>query len=154
MMKRICGNCMYWNPNRPEPKKCKGCGNSGGRPNFLPRDMECAMCGAGMIYHKYEFLSCPDCGSQFWPFVDGGTTKDMVREEFEKSLPCERNQGISGDVIHVKSKSSGSKSSKGRSKKAAMSKPSTAQIYNELAASSTPAVKANRHNKILNAIGT
>jgi primosomal protein N' len=93
--------------------------------------MECAMCGAAMIYHKYEFLRCPDCGSQFWPFVDGGTVKDMVREEFEKNLPCTRNSLTSKGAMNVKSKNMGGSKSKS-AKKQPSKKKSTAQLYQDL----------------------
>lgn len=131
MLKRICGNCVFWSPDKPMHAKCKACDDM--RENFMPRDMNCPMCDAGMIYNKRDvYLRCPDCGSQFWPFVDGGTVKDMVREEFEKNLPCKRNEDISKGNMRVKSKvASGSKSSK--KKKTAAKKKSTTQIYQELA---------------------
>jgi primosomal protein N' len=90
------------------------------------------MCGAGMVYNKRDaFLRCPDCGSEFWPFVGGGTTKDVVREEFEKDLPCARTKDVGRGMHHVKSKKSSSKSSSGR--KPESKKKSTTAIYKELA---------------------
>lgn len=136
MLQRICGNCVYWTTNmKQEPAICKKCGNYGDRKNFIPRDMKCPMCDASMIYNKRDaFLRCPDCGSEFWPFVDGGTTKDCVREEFEQNLPCARTKDIGRGMHHVKSKSSGSKSSS--VKKTVSKKKSTTALYKELAANS------------------
>ena len=133
MLKRICANCVYWNSNmKQEPTICKACGDHGERKNFLPRDMKCPMCDAGMIYNKRDaFLRCPECGSEFWPFVNGGTAKDCVREYFEKQLPCARTKDVGRGMHHVKSKSSGSKS--GSVKKPASKKKSTTALYKELA---------------------
>jgi hypothetical protein len=136
MLKRNCGNCIYWSPNKKDHAKCKGCGTdskSTERPNFMPRDMECPFCDCAMIYNKRDlFLRCGDCGTEIWPFLHGGTTKQVVREEFEKNLPCSRNTTVSSVIMHTKGIKSSSKS-KGSNKKALMQKKSTTQLYKELA---------------------
>ena len=99
----------------------------------MPRDAKCQMCGTEMIYHKYEFLRCPDCGSEFWPFVGQGSVKETIREEFEKDLPCDRNTEVSAGVIHVKAKTAGSKSGKVKNdNKQRLAKPTTTELYKKL----------------------
>jgi len=134
MMQRKCGNCIYWSPKHPEHGKCKECGD--GRVNFVPRDMKCPVpsCQAGMIYYtKDAYLACPDCGTEIWPFVSDISDKKVIREEFEKNLPCERSPEKSAGIIHVKSKTASGSRSKARAKKGAEKKKSTTQLYKELA---------------------
>jgi len=102
----------------------------------MPRNMKCPMCECEMIYNKRDaFLRCEDCGTEIWPFVNGGTIKEAVRQEFEKNLPCDRNTGVSSVVMHTQGGKSSSKSKGGR-KKGLMQKKSTRQLYKELATNS------------------
>lgn len=133
VLKKMCGNCIYWSPTKNEHAKCKGCGTSVERKNFMPRDMKCPFCDCPMIHHKRDsFLRCSDCGTEIWPFLNGGTTKEVIREEFEKNLPCSRNTEVSSVMMRTKGPGSNSKS-KGSSKKGLMNKKTTTQIYKELA---------------------
>lgn len=143
IMKRICGNCLYWIPTKPEPKICKQCGgrednrvieDAIARRNFIPREMKCGVCEEVMIYNKRLMVfSCQCCGTDTFPHFNKVDDSKVIREEFEKELPCERNTKLSKGMIHVKSKASGSKSGKGRSKKQLMQKPSTTALYKALA---------------------
>ncbi len=144
-MQRKCGNCIYWSPKHAEHARCKKCGE--GRNNFVPRDMPCPApnCQSGMIYYASdEYLECPDCGTQVWPFVMEKSDKDVIRQEFEKHLDCARSKQVGEVLIHVKGQvKGGSKSKKGRNKQS-LQKPSQTQIYKGLAASSN-----DNHNKEL-----
>jgi len=132
MLRRSCGNCINWSTNHTEHKRCKTC--SEGRINFVTRDMQCVVpsCQAGMIYYaKDAYLECPDCGTQIWPFAMEKSDKIIIRQEFEKHLPCDRNKGMSSVVMHTQGVKSSSKS-KASSKKGAMQKKPTSQLYKEL----------------------
>lgn len=132
MIKRVCGNCWYWNPNKPEPKKCNGCGEL--RNNFYPRELTCPVCDSNMILYEFEYAKCPDCGTRVDPFFDKVREGDSIREEFEKQLPCQRNTDKThGTLVTTHSKLNGGSKSKGSKKPA--KKKSTTQTYNELAAS-------------------
>ncbi len=132
---KICGNCIYWSPNHAEHKKCKECGDY--RNNFVPRDMKCPVpsCQSSMIYYKKDaYLECPDCGTLVQPFFMEKSDKSVIRQEFEKQLPCDRNKDTThGTLVTVHSKLNGGSKSKGSKKPA--KKKSTTQIHNELAAS-------------------
>lgn len=130
-MKRICGNCLYWSPKHP----CLRCEhNDSGRPLWKPRDMSCTVCSAPMDWMQHEFLRCPDCGSEFWPFANEPNMKTFIRQEFEKNLACARVKEVSNPMIHVKgNKSSGSKSKRAKPKNL-MQKPSQKAIYDILSA--------------------
>ena len=132
MIKRVCGNCWYWNPNKPEPKKCKGCGEL--RNNFYPRELTCSVCGEQMIMYEFEYAICDGCGTRTDPFYKKVREDDSIREEFEKQLPCQRNTDKThGTLVTVHSKLNGGSKTKGSKKP--VKKKSTTQTYNELAAS-------------------
>lgn len=138
MMQRRCGNCIYWSPNHKEHERCHQCGE--GRVNFVPRDMKCPVpsCQSGMIYYKKDaYLACPNCGTEIWPFVMEKSDKLVIRQEFEKTLPCDRSPEVGFETMHIKAKKTGGgKSSKARTKnEQLLNKKSTTQIYKELAAS-------------------
>lgn len=133
MLKRNCGNCIYWSPSHREHKRCSLCGEH--RNNFVPRDIQCPVpsCQAGMIYYaKDAYLECPDCGTQIWPFAMEKSDTSVIRQEFEKGLPCDRNHDQThGTLVTVHSKlNGGSKNS--RRKKQPTKKKSTTQLYKEL----------------------
>jgi|GEM_PF-3625952 len=133
MERRSCGGCIFWSTNHKEHERCKKCGD--GRNNFVPRDMQCPVpsCQAGMIYYKQTaHLECPDCGTWVSPFATEISDSKVIRQEFEKNLPCDRNKDVSSIVMHTKGIKSSSKS-KGSSKQGLMQKKSTAQIYKDLA---------------------
>jgi ribosomal protein S27E len=137
VLKRNCGNCIYWHPTKKDHVKCRGCcanAASTERPNFMPRNTECPYCEAPMIYDANKiWLSCKDCGTEIAPFANAKTTVELVREEFEKNFPCARNSEVSSvTALSIKGVKSSSKS-KGSSKKGLMQKKSTTQIYKELA---------------------
>lgn len=131
MIKRTCGNCWYWNPDKPEKKECKACGID--REKFYPRNLTCSICDASMIMYQYEYAICPDCGTRIDPFFYKVTDGDAVRDEFEKQLPAMRNGSTSKGVMHSKSTKGGSKSSKGRSKQEKMSRKTPKQMHDILA---------------------
>lgn len=132
-LKQICGNCIFWSTNHKEHSKCKACGDT--RNYFVSRDMTCPVCKSGMIYYKKDaYLCCPDCGTEIWPFNTEISDSEMIRQEFEKQLPCDRSHEFGNGLITVHSKLNGGSKSKGKSKKAAMQKKTTTQLYKELAA--------------------
>lgn len=137
MIKRICGNCWYWNPKNPETAKCKACDTN--RKNFFPREMVCNVCDEPMRLIRHEFFECKYCGTETHPFFRKISDKAAIQDEFEKQLPCARNHEKSSGIMHVKSKASSGSKSKGGSKKQLMQKPSTTQIYKDL---------SNKPNKI------
>lgn len=154
MLQKMCGNCIYFSPNHKEHMKCKACYKESARVNFVPRNIKCPVpsCGAGMIYYKTDaYLECPECGTQIWPFVMEKSDKDTIRQEFEKTLPCDRSKELTqGTLVTVHSKvKGGSKSSKGSKKDQLMAKKSTTQLYKELAADGKIVIKGNRHDVIL-----
>jgi uncharacterized CHY-type Zn-finger protein len=147
-MKRTCGNCIHWEPSKPEPRPCKEChrGNddeSRLRKNFFPRGIECPVCRDSMRKQKgQDVFMCDFCGSEVWPLLNKVDEKNVIKDEFEKTLPCDRNAEFSKSVMHVGSKVSSSKSSKG-SKKQISNKKSTTAIYRELAAQPNKNIKKN-----------
>lgn len=152
-MQRKCGNCIYWSANHQEHVKCKKCGE--GRNNFVPRDMKCPVpsCQSSMIYYaKDVYLSCPDCGTEIWPFHMEKSDSKTIRQEFEKHLPCDRSPEVSAGIIGVSSKVKGGSKSKSKAKKQPLKKKSTTQLYNELSASNGPSITGNRHDAILQKI--
>ncbi len=116
--------------------KCRSCSKDSKcteRKNFMPRNMQCPFCDCGMVYNKRDsFLSCTYCGTEIFPFINDQTVEQVVREEFEKNLPCARNTDVSSVMMATKGPKSSSKS-KGASKKGLMQKKSTTQIYKDLA---------------------
>lgn len=132
-LKRNCGNCIYWSPNHAEHEKCKKCGDH--RNNFVPRNMKCPVpsCQSTMIYYKKDaYLCCPDCGTEIWPFNTDISDKATIRQEFEKQLPCDRNNDTThGTMVTTRSKLNGGSKTKGNKKP--VKKKTTTQIYNELA---------------------
>ena len=151
-MQRQCGNCIYWSVNHQEHAKCKRCGE--GRNNFVPRDMRCPVpsCQSVMLYYAKEaYLSCPDCGTEIWPFHMEKSDSKTIRQEFEKQLPCDRSPEVSVGVIGVSGNAKGWTKSKSKTKKKPLNKKSTTQIYKELSAASSgvTVVQGNRHDKIL-----
>jgi hypothetical protein len=139
MIKRICGNCWHWNPTKTESDTCKECNGKSGdtsRKRFYPRELTCPVCDEKMIMYKFEYAKCPDCGTKVKPFADPPSDGDAIREEFEKQLPCQRNEDLTrGTLISAKSQVKSGSKSKGSSKKQLMQKKSTSQLYNELAGS-------------------
>jgi hypothetical protein len=140
MIKRVCGNCWYWNPNKPETAICKKCGetaNNTSRKYFFPREMVCQVCDEPMVGHcKEKFFNCEYCGTETHPFFKNTNDQKAIRQEFEKQLPCERSKDVSKGMIHVKSRvNGGSKSKSSGNKKQLLQKPSTTAKYKELASS-------------------
>lgn len=89
------------------------------------------MCGESMIRKDFLFM-CDMCGTEVYPFYNSVDEKTVIKEEFQKSLPCERNQELSRGTIAVHSKATGGSKSKGKSKKSLMNKKTTTQLYKEL----------------------
>jgi hypothetical protein len=97
--------------------------------------------------YKYVYAKCPDCGTKVEPFADPPSDGDAIREEFEKQLPCQRNEDLPKGVIHRKGGKGGSKSSKGSGdKKQKMSKKSTKQMHDVLAAQKNKIVYRDANN--------
>lgn len=99
MLKKVCGNCAYWNTMRLEHVICKKCSKdkrSLERAHFMPRNRNCPICECKMMYNKGEaFLRCEDCNTEIWPFAKGKTIKDAAREQPAKMY---RTRNIS-DII-------------------------------------------------------
>jgi len=150
---------MFWDLEK-EQAICKKC-SSGSRNEqvrrryFYPKEMPCGICGAVMMFDKTKkFYWCSDCGNETWPYTNEPRDENAIREEFEKNLPCDRNQYKSAGVIHVKSKAASGSKSKAKAKKQPEKKKTTAQIYKELASSCNAADRGNRHDTILKKINT
>ncbi|MDT8901153.1 hypothetical protein [Anaeroselena agilis] len=137
MIKRICGTCLHYSPKYPNELDCHNqrCITRIDRPEWKPRAITCTICDTAMIYYDHEYFECPDCGSQFWPFVEAISTKKVVRQEFEKGLECARSMEVGNPAIHVKSKVCGGSKSKRKKNKNVLQKKPTSAIYNELCAS-------------------
>lgn len=99
MLKKVCGNCAYWNTMRLEHVICKKCSKdkrSLERAHFMPRNRNCPICECKMMYNKGEaFLRCEDCNTEIWLFAKGKTIKDAAREQPGKMY---RTRNIS-DII-------------------------------------------------------
>lgn len=147
-MKRTCGNCIHWNPAEKESLACKKCYSNNDtesrlRKNFFPREVDCPVCRDSMRKQKgQDVFMCDFCGSEVWPLLNKVDEKNVIKDEFEKTLPCDRNAEFSKSVMHVGSKVSSSKSSKGN-KKQASNKKSTTAIYKELVAQPNKKIQKN-----------
>ncbi|HWR42441.1 hypothetical protein [Sporomusa sp.] len=84
MKKRICGNCWYWSPSKPEPATCKNCREKNDdttRKHFYPREMVCQVCDEPMICHiKRKFFNCEYCGTETYPFFQNTDSQKVIGE--------------------------------------------------------------------------
>lgn len=157
MLERHCGNCVFWDKDMPEPGICKKCGGGCSentqkrRRYFYPVKMDCGICGSEMIFNRSKkFYWCDICGNESWPYTNEPRDEDTIRQEFEKTLPCDRSPERSSGTMKVSSKlNGGSKTKSNKSKKQLLQKPSTTQLYNGLSVSGKTAIKGDRHDKIL-----
>ncbi len=97
--------------------------------------MTCTICDTAMIYYNHEYFECPDCGSQFWPFVEAVSVSKVVRQEFEKGLECARTKDVSQGTMYKKAVkvAGGSKSrKKGSDKKQKLERPTPNELHNRL----------------------
>ncbi len=141
-IKRICGTCLHYHPEKPFNPQCLKlkCNNSVLRPNWKPREMDCPICGASMVWKAEKtFLRCDDCGTWVNPFVNDMSPRRAVREVFEENLPCTRSKEVSNPTIHVKTTvGGGSKSRRRKGSDQLMKKQTRAAINSSLANSKNP----------------
>lgn len=54
---------------------------------------KCLLCGAQMIYDKYDFYKCPDCGGEFWLPDEKNDTEELMSKEGVKRTVSAFNAG-------------------------------------------------------------
>ena len=88
---------------------------------------QCMLCGAKMVFDKYDFYKCPDCGGEFWPPDDSPKAqKKQIDEAFGNHYVS-----LSQQEPHP-GKGGGSKSGKRYGAKERMKKPTTQKLYERL----------------------
>ena len=88
---------------------------------------KCLLCGATMVYDKYDFYKCPNCGGEFWP------PDDSPREQKKQIDEAFSNQYVSlSQQENRPGKGSGGSSGKRYGAKERMKKPTTRTLYERL----------------------
>ena len=95
---------------------------------FTLLENKCPACGEPMIPDKYDFYICTGCGTQVCPPDD---SKREVKRQILDAMAF--NHLASDPVKRVKSHACGSKSGKRHKEANPMDRPTTTQLYNELA---------------------
>ncbi len=67
ILKKVCGNCVYWSSTKLEHVTCKKCSKdkrSIERLYFMPLDMNCPVCEYEITYNSKDvFLEREECSS-------------------------------------------------------------------------------------------
>lgn len=95
----------------------------------------CMDCRMMMLLVDDDHCKCPVCGTEVWFDYNDELTHDEVNELMKDNLAKHQRSVYDAMIGGEPVKGGGSRNSKGKSRKQAMQKPSTTELYKRLSKS-------------------